>query len=79
MTFLITSFWGVPVNNEPCSVHGSNEPAVCPEHVDEQNSAGSTWSKTQDQSGQSRSRKVMTAFHNTDNLTIIQREKHLVW
>lgn len=43
---LLASFWSVPVNYEPSSVNGSNKPAVSPEHVDEQQSAGSTYSKT---------------------------------
>lgn len=37
-------FWGVPVDDEPGGVQGSDKPAVGAEHVDEQQSAGSTWS-----------------------------------
>lgn len=34
---------GVPVNDEPRDVHGSNNPAVSAEHVEQQQSAGSTY------------------------------------
>lgn len=44
--FKLASLRGVPVNDEPCGVDGSNKPAVSTEHVDEQHSAGGPWSQT---------------------------------
>ena len=38
-----TSFWSVPVKYEPGGIHGSDDPAVCTEHVHEQYCAGNTW------------------------------------
>lgn len=40
---------GVPVNDEPRDVHGSNNPAVSAEHVEQQQSAGSTYKERREE------------------------------